>query len=64
MIDLEENFGIMRANKVRINLTRCTFGVVTREFLRFMLVEKGIEVNLTKCKAILEMRSLAMLKEV
>ena len=64
LVDLGENFGVTRANKVSINLAKYTFGVANRKFLGFMLMEKGIEVNSMKCKAILEMRSSAMLKEV
>ena len=54
LIDLEENFNVMKANKVRINPAKCTFRVVAEKFLGFMLIEKGIKMNLAKCKAILE----------
>ena len=64
LVNLEENFNVKKVNKVRINFTKCTFGVVARKFLGFMLIERGIEVNPTNCRAILEMRSLATLKEV
>ena len=37
LIDLEENFSVMKANKVRINPAKCTFGVAVGKFLRFML---------------------------
>ena len=49
---------MMKKNKIRINLSKCAFGITTRKFLGFMVTEKGIEVNLAKCKAILEMKSL------
>ena len=64
LVDLEENFGVIKKNKVRINLAKCTFGVAAGKFLRFILTERGIEMNLAKYKAILEMRSPIMLKEV
>ena len=54
----------MKANKVKINPTKRTFGVTTRKFLGFMLTEKGIEVSLVKCKTILEMKSPMTSKEV
>ena len=54
LVNLEEKFSIIRHNKVRINPAKCAFGVATRKFLRFMLIEMGIEVNSAKCKAILE----------
>ena len=64
LADLEENFSVMKANKVRINLTKCIFRVATTKFLGFMLTKRGIKVNPAKCKAILEMRSLTTLKEL
>ena len=64
LVNLKENFGVMKANKVRINPMKCTFGVAVGKFLGFMLIKRGIEVNPIKCKAILEIRSSTMLKEV
>ena len=64
LVDLEENFNMMKENRVRINLIKCTFKVAAGKFLGFMLNEKGVEVNSTKCRAILEMRNLATPKEV
>ena len=64
LVDLEESFFVMKHNKVKINPIKCTFGVMIRKFLGFMLTKKEIEVNLTKCKTILEMRSLITMKEV
>ena len=59
-----ENFMVMKNNKVGINLAKCVFRVTTRKLLGFMLTKKGIEVNSTKCKAILKMRSPTTVKEV
>ena len=39
-------------------------GVKTRKFLSFILIKQGIEVNLTKCRAIIEMKSTTNVKEV
>ena len=64
LVDLEENLLVMKHNKVKINLAKCVFGVVVEKFLGFMLAEKEIEVNLAKCKDILEMWSLITMKEV
>ena len=57
LMDLEENFIVMNNNNFRINSAKCVFEVMVRKFLGFMLIEKGIEVNLAKCKAILSIRS-------
>lgn len=40
------------------------FGVNSRKFLGFMVSERGIEVNLHKVQAILDMKSPTTLKEV
>ena len=55
LTNLEENFLVMKHNKVKINLTKCAFGVVVGKFLGFMLTKEGIKVNPAKCKGILEM---------
>ena len=62
--DLKENFIVIRSNNVRINPTKCALGAMARKFLGFMLTKKGIEVNLANCKAIQEMRSLAIVNDV
>ena len=64
LVNFKEKFGVMKSNKVKINLMKCTFEVVVGKFLGFMLTERGIEVNPVKCKPILEMRSPTILKEV
>ena len=62
--DLEENFNVMKVNRVRINPAKCTFRVAIENFLGFMLTKRGIKVKPTKCKAILEMRRPTTFKEV
>ena len=64
LANFEENFNVMKANRVRINPAKCTFGVAIGKFLEFMLTERGIEINRVKCKVILEIRSPTTLKEV
>ena len=64
LVDLDENFIMMQNNKVRINLAKCAFRIIVRKILGFMLTKKGIEVDSVKFKAILEMRSLTIMKEI
>ena len=64
LVDLEENFVVMKNNKVKINLTKCVFKVIFGKFLGFMLTKRGIEVNLAKCRVIIEIRSPLFVKEV
>ena len=49
---------------MRLNPKKCTFGVTAGKLLGFMITEKGIEVDPTKIKAILEMQPLKSEKEV
>ena len=47
-----------------MNPKKCAFGVKSGKFLRFMLTERGIEANPTKCQVIIDMKSPANVKEV
>ena len=51
---LEVAFHLIRAYKMKLNLTKCAFGVSARKFLGFMVTQRGIEVNPTQVKAILK----------
>ncbi|XP_052728231.1 uncharacterized protein LOC108329042 isoform X1 [Vigna angularis] len=62
--DLEEVFRQVRKYNMRLNPTKCTFGVPSGKFLGFMLTTRDIEVNPDKCRTVLEMRSPQKLKEV
>ena len=62
--DLKETFKTLRQYKMKLNLTKCAFGVSFRKFLNFMVSQEGIEANTEKVKAILEMSSPKTIKEV
>ena len=49
---------------MRLNPQKCAFIVEAEKFIGFMLTPQGIEANLDKCRAILEMKSLTSVKEV
>jgi len=49
---------------MRLNPTKCVFGVEGGKFLGFMLTHRGIEANPDKCSTILDTQSPATLKEV
>ncbi|RDX66811.1 Retrovirus-related Pol polyprotein from transposon 17.6, partial [Mucuna pruriens] len=61
---LERVFSILRKNRLRLNLEKCSFGVKAGKFLGFMLTEWGIEANPDKCQAIIDMKSPQNLKGV
>ena len=43
--DLEGIFEILRRHKLRLNASKCTFGVGSRKFLGYMVTHHEIEVN-------------------
>ena len=49
---------------MKLNLSKCTFGVTTGKFLGFMVSQRGIEVNPEKIRAIMEMALPTSIKEV
>ena len=50
--DLVNIFGILRRHKLRLNAFKCSFGVRSGKFLRYMVTHRGIEVNPNQIKAI------------
>jgi len=62
--DLSVVFSALRQYNLRLNPDKCVFDVYRGKFLGFMLTQRDIEANTEKCKAIIEMRSPATIKEV
>ena len=52
--DLEETFGTLRSYNMKLNPSKCAFGVTAGKFLGFMVSQKGIEANPDKIRAIVE----------
>ena len=50
--DLGNIFEILREHKLRLNASKCFFGVGSRKFLGYMVTHRGIEVNPDQVKAI------------
>ena len=50
--DLMNIFGILRKHKLRLNASKCSFGVGSGRFLGYTVTHRGIEVNLDQIKAI------------
>jgi len=55
--DLSTFFSTLRQYNLRLNPEKCIFGVDRGKFLGFMITQCGIEANLEKYNAIIEMRS-------
>ncbi|KAK2397192.1 hypothetical protein QL285_058795 [Trifolium repens] len=62
--DLSDILASVRKYNMRLNPTKCSFGVLSDKFLGFMLTNRGIEANPDKCQAIIDMRSPTSVKEV
>ncbi|KAL2232853.1 UNVERIFIED_CONTAM: hypothetical protein Sindi_1465300 [Sesamum indicum] len=57
-------FAIMREHGMKLNPSKCTFGVAGGKFLGYMVIERGIEANPEKIEAILNLKSPTSIKEV
>ena len=50
--DLQAIFEILRNYKLRLNASKCSFGVGLSKFLGYMVTHRGIKVNPDQIKAI------------
>ena len=62
--DLGNIFGILRKHKLRLNASKCSFGVGLGKFLGYMVTHRGIEVNPDQVKAINNLQPPRNPKEV
>ena len=62
--DLQETFDTFRWYNIKLNPSKCAFGVLSDKFLGFMVSYRGIEVNPDKIQAILNMEPPRDIKEV
>ena len=62
--DFRETFNTLRQYSMKLNPSKCAFGVSSRKFLGFMVSQREIEVNPEKVRAILKMSSPKTVKEV
>ena len=62
--NLKETFTTLKQYQMKLNPSKCAFGVASGKFLGFMVFQKGIEANPEKVRAILEMASPKTVKEV
>ena len=64
LCDLQETFNTLRSYNMKLNPSKCVFGVTAGKFLGFMVSQKGIEVNPEKVRAILELEPPRTIKAV
>ena len=61
---LQQDFELIRAYGMKLNPSKCVFGVSAGRFLGFRVTQRGIEANPTKLKSIMESPAPACRKEV
>ncbi|KAL5558840.1 hypothetical protein UlMin_035051 [Ulmus minor] len=61
--NLKETFEILRRYKMKLNPSKCAFGVSSGKFLGFMVNHHGIESNPAKIQALLDMEPPRKIKE-
>ena len=62
--DLQKTFDTLRSYNMKLNPSKCVFGVTAGKFLGFMVSQRGIEVNSEKVQAILELKPPRTVKAV
>ena len=62
--DLGGTFNVLGRHKLRLNASKCSFGVGSGKFLGYMVTHKGIEVNPDQFKAINDLKPPQNAKEV
>ena len=61
--DLKEMFTTLKKYQMRLNPSKCVFGLVSGKFLGFMVSQRGIEANPEKVRAIINMTSPKIVKD-
>ena len=62
--DLRNIFEILRRQKLRLNASKCSFGVRSGKFLGYMVTHHGIKINPNQIRAINNLQPLQNPKEV
>ncbi|CAL9021010.1 unnamed protein product [Prunus brigantina] len=57
-------FSILKDYRMRLNPTKCAFGLSSGKFLGFMISQRGIEANPEKIKAIIDMETPKTQKDI
>ena len=62
--DLKETFTTLKQYQMKLNPSKCVFGIASSKFLGFMVSQRGIEANPEKVQAIINMALPWTVKEV
>ena len=61
---LAESFQVLKNYNMKLNPTKCAFGVSAEKFLGFIVNSRGIEANPDKIKVVLDMQLPSNTKEI
>ena len=64
IIDLKEVFGELRKHQMKLNSNKYAFEVTASKFFDFLINQRGIEANLKKIHALLEMKCPSIVREI
>jgi len=62
--NLQETFDTLKQYHMKLKPSKCAFGVSSGKFIGFMVSHRGIEANLDKIQAILDMKPPQNIKEI
>ena len=62
--DLSETYDRLWCYDMKLNPAKCIIGVTSSKFLEYLMSHRGIEANLNKVQAILDMQLPSSIKEV
>ena len=62
LTDLTETFKTLRKHLLKLNTSKCSFGVNSGKFLGYLVTHRGIEVNLNQIVALQSLSLLGALK--
>ncbi|GMH25728.1 hypothetical protein Nepgr_027571 [Nepenthes gracilis] len=62
--DLAESFEVLREHQMKLNPTKCVFGVASGRFLGFIVSQQGIEENPEKIKGLADMAPSRSVKDI
>ena len=62
--DLKETFATLKQYQMKLNHTKCVFGIASGKFFGFVVSQRRIETNPEKVQAIINMTSPKTVKEV
>ena len=61
---LEQSFEVLRKYYMKLNPTKCSFGVSSGKFLGYLVTQRGIEANPDQIQSVLRILSPTCIKDI